>query len=1215
MLQHSAILCNINRCKYQMVAASIKQKLYKFMKITINPLCFCFKKACKTILIMKISILLLTICSFQISASLYSQTTFDLSFNEITVKELLKTIEQQSEFRFFYNDDIFDVSRKVSVNVHDYKVDDILELLFAKNELSFRILDNNLIVITPTISLQQQSIVRGKITDSATGEPLAGVTVQVKGTQTGSISNADGTYTVSLPSSSNVLIFSFVGFVTQEIDVAGRNSIDVIMLESVTSLEEVVVVGYGTQAKKDITGSVAVINADDMLATPSASFTGQLQGRAAGIMIGTSGAPGSESTIRIRGVGSVNDNSPLFVIDGVSTRDQDMSSINPNDIESIQILKDASAASIYGAQAANGVIIITTKKGTTTGQTRMTYEGYYGIQKIGKGYDMLNSEEWMESEFQMQSNAYALRGLSLQPSHPQFGTGTFTLPDYLIPTRANEGDPNTTIDSYNIATNRITKTEKIGTDWLDQVTQVAPMQNHQLSLLGGSEKGTFAMSLNYFHQDGTVKFSYFDRYSIRANSQFYLRPGIRFGENLTITHSKFNNRGSEADVVDGSIGRAVLTTPFLPVYDIAGNYAGNKAQGSGATSNIYAELERDKDNYNKNFRILGNIYAEIDLLKSLTFKTNYGIDYGNLASLNMSRLEPWTTNTNPTTLTEATSGNIRWVYSNTLTFKRTLGQSHDFTVLLGTEAIKDGIGRSLSGSRQQFLFEDDTNTWVLNAGSDGTATNSATFNGEVTFFSLFGRVDYILSNKYMVSATVRRDGSSKFSEENRYGTFPALSLGWRMSEEEFMKNISWITNLKWRVGYGTTGNSEIPSKYNWANQYNTSFGDTYYDYTNNQRGTSGYRLSAYGNIKTKWETTKMLNIGLDASFFRQGLEITVDYFIKNTSDMLIPAQYSALSGDAQAPYINYGSIRNKGIEFAVTHRNNIGGDWNYDLNLNFTAYTNEILQLSENDEAAIYGTQTGLGNITVSKKGQPIGMYYGYNVLGFYNSPEDVINYKTEGGETILPYGVASLASLNSNAWVGKYKFEDVDGSGRIDGGDLGIIGNPHPDFTTSLNAAINFRNLDLSMYWYATVGHEIFRLWKQRTDYFAEVGGRSKDALYDSWTPENHDASSPILDSQDPVTGKSSHSGYIENGSFLKLKSLSVGYTLPNKGLIQRINATNVRIYLQGANLLTLTKYKGLDPEITNQSVSATGDILRGIDNGYWPAPRQFIVGITLGF
>lgn len=1161
-------------------------------------------------------ILISVVCVF--ASKTYSQSKMlNLSMKNVSVKEVLSKIEDQSEFHFMYSAKVVDVNKEVAIDIVNAKIDDVLKSLFSGTDIDYTIKDRIIVLSTHGLvnnelfTGQQQKSVSGKVVDS-TGGGLPGVSVVVKGTTTGTITDMDGKYTLNNVPANATLLFSFVGMKSQEIVVGGKTLIDVTLADETIGLEEVVAVGYGTQAKKDITGSVSVVKTVDLLAAPSASFTGQLQGRAAGLVIGSSGAPGSVNSIRIRGIGSVNDNSPLYVIDGVSTRDQDMSNINPNDIESIQVLKDASSASIYGAQAANGVIIITTKKGSGDGVVKLTYDGYYGIQKLGKGYDLLNSQEWMESEYKMISNGINLRGQTTVPTHPQFGTGTFRLPDYLIPTGAMEGAPGTTLADYNSTSNRITKTNKIGTNWFNEITQAAPIQNHQLSLTGGSNKGTYAIGLNYFSQEGTVKFSYYNRYSMRANTQFNLGKNIRIGENVTISFSEFNNRNSDAGE-GGPIGRAMMVVPYIPVYDVAGNFAGNLATGSGATSNVYAEIYNARNNVNKSIRMLGNTFGEVDLVKDLTFRTSFGIDYNNLGSVIMSLKQPWSSTAGTTTLTESAYNNMRWVFSNTLTFKRKFN-IHSLNALLGTESIKDGIGRTLTGSRQNFLFENDTNTWILNNGDNSTATNASNFNKEVKFLSFFGRIDYTLADKYMLTGTIRRDGSSRFAKENRYGYFPAVSLGWRMSEEDFMKNLTWVNNFKWRVGYGSTGNSEIPEPYNWASQYSSSVSDSYYDFANTQTAsTAGYYMSTYSNFKTKWETSRMLNGGADISLFNYGLEVNFDLYVKKTSDMLTRASYSSLAGSTTAPFINIGSMVNKGFELSLTRRKTVSSDFSYEITGIYSMYRNEVTKLSANDNYVLYGSGGRLGNINRTMKGSPIGMFYGYKVLGFYDDESEVLNYKNSKGNTVLPYGVSSNANLHAKEWVGKYIYEDVNDDGKIDGNDMTTIGNPHPDFTASLNASIKYKNFDVSMYWYASVGNDIYRLFKQFTDYGILTGARSKDVLYDSWTPEHKNAKLPILDAQDVATIAGSTSAYIENGTFLKLKNLTIGYSLPSR-LAKKAKLEKVRFYIQGANLLTITKYNGLDPEIGNQStISSSGDLLKGIDGGFWPSARQFLFGVTL--
>lgn len=1170
--------------------------------------------------IMKLICLFMFVALLQVSASSYSQSTrLNIAGQNLTLVEIFEKIEDQSEFSFLYNLKQVDLSQQVNVDFKNERVGEILNKVMEGTDITYTI-NNRLIIIhkegdtelKDSFDVQQKSV-SGKVTDSS-GQPLPGVTVVIKGTTNGTVTDFDGNYSLSDVHPEDVLQFSFVGMRSQEITVGLQSDINIVLAEETIGLDEVIAVGYSVQAKKDITGSVSVVKTDELLSTPSASFTGQLQGRAAGLTISSSGTPGAVNTVRIRGIGSINDNSPLYVIDGVSTRDQDMSNINPNDIESIQVLKDASSASIYGAQAANGVIIITTKKGTKTGEPKLTYDAYYGLQKLAKGYDLLNSEEWMESEYQRINNGINIRGQSEVPTHPQFGTGTFSLPDYIIPTRGMEGDPGTTLAEYDETTNRITRTNKIGTDWLDQITQTAPIQNHQISLIGGSDKGTYSVGFNYFNQEGTVKFSYYERYSVRVNTQFNIKERIRIGENLTTSYSIFNNRNSVADS-EGPIGSAMLVTPFIPVYDIANNFAGNLATASGATSNIYADIYNERNNKYKNVRLLGNVFGEVDLHKDLMFRSSLGIDYKNLSSVVMNLRTPWSSGSGNTTLNESAYNNIRWVFSNTLTYKKTFDE-HNLSVLLGNESIKDGIGRTLIAARQNYLFENDQNTWTLDNGENSTASNSSYFNGEVKFLSFFGRVDYTLANKYMATATLRRDGSSRFAQKERYGYFPAISLGWRMSEEGFMKKYDWIDNIKWRVGYGVTGNSEIPEPYNWASQYSSSVADSYYDYDNTQNANNaGYYLSTYGNQRTKWETSKMWNAGLDLILFDYGLEVNMDYFVKKTTDMLTRASYSALAGNASAPFINIGNMRNKGFEVTLTHRKNINKDLSYELTGVYTTYKNEVTKLSDNDNYTLYSSNFYLGNYNRTMKGSPIGMFYGYNILGFYNDENEVLNYKNSKGNTVLPYGVSSEANLRPTEWVGKYIYEDVNDDGKIDGNDMTTIGNPHPDFTASLNANISYKNFDLSMYWYASVGNDIYRLFKQFTDYGVLTGARSKDVLYDSWRPDHKDAKLPILDSQDAATIAGSHSGYVEDGTFLKLKNLALGYTLPSD-ITQKVNIDKVRFSIQGTNLLTFTKYEGLDPEIGNMSTeSSSGDLNKGIDGGYWPAARQVLFGITVNF
>ena len=650
---------------------------------------------------------------------------------------------------------------------------------------------------------QQAKKVTGTVTD-AKGEPLLGVNVVVKGTTNGTITDLDGKYSLEVEPNS-ILVVSYIGYVSQQIPASGE-VVNVTLKEDTQNLDEVVVVGYGTQQKKDITGSVAVVDTKDLLASSGSSATQQLQGKAAGVYIGQSGSPGSQSMVRIRGINTVNDNGPLYVIDGVSTRNQDLSSLNPNDIESMQVLKDASSAAIYGAQAANGVILITTKKGTRSGQPKLTYDGYVGVQKTGKRYDVLNSMDRVNLEWDAKASNYALLGSNELPSHVQFGTGERpSIPNYLTQAGAggrtdiNPGDynyPGTTYAPFS------------DTNWWDEVDRAAMIQNHQVGLSGGTEKGQYNLSANYFKQDGTVIDSYYQRYQVRANTSFNVRDWLRVGENLTYAFTKdngLNSSGAESNPYSWTY----RASPYVPVYDIAGNFAGSKFAGTGNFQNPVANQKRNKDNYYTHNRVFGNLWAEADIIKGLTFRTNFGLDYTNGYYYRMEKKNPeFSESMGQNNFEEQSDFNYRWVWTNTLTYDRTFNEVHKLTVLLGTEAIRDGLGRTLKGRRYNYLYEDNTNTWELNMGENNAQRIAESkYKGEFALFGLFGRVDYAYNNKYLLTGIIRRDGVSRFSENNRYGVFPSISAGWRISEEAFMeKTKDWLDDLKLRFGFGVTGN-------------------------------------------------------------------------------------------------------------------------------------------------------------------------------------------------------------------------------------------------------------------------------------------------------------------------------------------------------------------------------------------------------------------------
>ena len=1055
---------------------------------------------------------------------------------------------------------------------------------------------------------QQAKKVTGTVSD-AKGEPLLGVNVVVKGTTNGTIADLDGKYSLEVEPNS-ILVVSYIGYVSQQIPASG-SVVNVTLKEDTQNLDEVVVVGYGTQQKKDITGSVAVVDTKELLASSGSSASQQLQGKAAGVYVGASGAPGSQTMVRIRGINTINDNGPLYVIDGVSTRNQDLSSLNPNDIESMQVLKDASSAAIYGAQAANGVILITTKKGTKSGQPKLTYDGYVGVQKTGKKYDVLNSMDRLNLEWAAKANNYALLGSDEKPSHVQFGTGDKPIiPNYM--TQAGAGgrqdiDPN----SYSYPDNTLAPFSD--TDWWDEIDRPAMMQNHQISLAGGTEKGTYNLSANYFKQDGTVIDTYYQRYQVRANTQFNVRDWLRVGENLTYSFTK--DLGRTAEAAESNIySWTYRASPFVPVYDIAGNFAGSKFAGTGNFQNPVAIKKREVGNYWTNNRIFGNLWAEVDLYRGLTFRTNFGIDYTNNYSYRMEKKNlEFSETPGDNNLEEKSGFNYRWMWTNTLTYNATFNDIHKLTVLLGTEAIRDGLGREMTGRRYNYFYEDNVDTWVLNMGENNARRIAESkYQGEFALFGMFGRVDYSFADKYLITGIVRRDGVSRFSKSNRYGVFPSVSLGWRISQESFMDNTrDWLDDLKLRVGYGQTGNSEMNRKTNYAYEYSTDPTKTNYDITGANNSTAtGFRLQRYGNEDTKWEATEMYNVGLDATFLNGKFSAGLEWYSKKTTDMLIEAPYSALAGESDKPYINFGDMKNTGVDFNFNYRDT-RGDWSWDINMNLSHYKNEITKLSLADDYAITKTGARLGDpICWTTKGQPISMFYGYKQEGFYETPEEVM--------ALPPLGQTIENLEAAKRWVGKFKFADTNGDKKLNSEDRTFIGNPHPDLIMGLNASVTWKNWDFTMFWYSTIGNEIFNNTKYFTDFWLFEGNKSERMRDLSWKPgaDNSKAILPVLDYQDGYSGNYSSSYYVENGSFLRLKNLVLGYTFP-KELMQKATISNLRVYVQAENILTITGYSGLDPEFTNANVSEGNgsDLRRGMDMGGWPTTMRFLFGVNFAF
>jgi TonB-linked SusC/RagA family outer membrane protein len=1046
-------------------------------------------------------------------------------------------------------------------------------------------------LITGLQLLQAQGVqITGKVTSAETGQPLPGVSIVVKGTTVGTTSGFDGTYKLTVPADAKSLMFSFVGLKTIEMSIEGKTTLDVQLAEEAKALSEIVVTGYTTQSKKSLTGAVSTISSEALANQTESNAIERIQGKASGVNIVNSHTPGGDATITIRGMGTINDNNPLYVIDGVPTG-YGISQLNPNEIENISILKDASSAAIYGARGANGVIIITTKRGTS-GKTKISFTARFGSSQATNQYKLLNTQEFGELTWLEAKNEG--KPVSAYPASKLYGTGaTPIIPDFINPPGAKVGDPGTTAADY-VADpanfGPVTMANKTGTNWYDEIYQKAPVQEYNLSLTGGSEKGTYAFTVGYMNEAGILKFTGFDRYSIRSNSDAKPTDWLTVGESLgfSFTHGK----GDRGDNGEGSpISQAYRMQPIVPVYDIMGNFAGTKGNGTGNGENAYAQLWRARYNFDNDLRGIGNGYADAKIFKDLHFKSLFGFDYRSYNGRNIFMKNPEFTEAKLTDqLTLNNNYTIQWNWANTLIYSKTLAESHKINVLVGTESIDSKY--QYENSFRSTFFSTDPLYMQMDAGE--ADKNNGGGGNETKYMSYFGRANYDFKGKYLAELTFRRDGSSVFGANDRYGNFPAFSLGWRISEESFMAGTrGWLDNLKLRGGWGTSGNDRIGA-YNGFTTFSTSSQFSYYGITGNVTGTSaGFSHYGLGNPDAKWETTKTTNVGFDIGLLNNALTASLDIWQRKTTGMLYPVPIPATVGSYVAPSVNIGDMTNTGFDISVNYKNKVG-DLGFDIGLTISHYKNKIVKLTNDTSTVI--DDGGLRQMTYTRfqNGSQYPEFYGLIVDGFFQTQAEADAYPKEFGGT---YNIA-----------GHFKFRDVNGDGVIDSKDRAYIGSPHPKFTAGLNINLTWKNLSLSSFFYSSYGNKLVNYVSRWIDYTQFNGDRSHDRLYKSWgsphLASNADATLPLAD-WDPIS-QSPSTAFLEDGSFLRLKNLQIGFTLP-KSISQKLGMERTEIYVQGTNLFTITKYKGLDPE-----VSSSGGYM-GIDQGAWPTSRQMMFGVKL--
>jgi len=1016
-----------------------------------------------------------------------------------------------------------------------------------------------LLFIACTLALNAQGLqIKGVVTSADDGQPVPGVSVFVKGTTIGAMTDMNGYYSLSNVPVNSTLVFSFVGMKAQEVVVTESTTIDIVMASDVELIDEVIVVGYGTQKKSLVTGAIAKVEGDDLRKAADMRVTQALQGKTAGVVItANSGQPGSQISVRIRGAGTNGDAEPLYIIDGLPMSGAGTDFLNAADIESIEVLKDAASAAIYGARGANGVVLITTKTGRTDTRLTVTYDGYYGLQNPWKKIPLLNSSEYIMLINEASINA------GLGPRFSQSQIESFTA----------------------------------DTDWQDEMFYYnAPKQNHSLSFTGGSDRIEYSSSLNYFSQEGIVAKgkSSFEKIGYRLNAAGTF-GFFKLGGNVNL--AGITSKGIATNDRYGlGLNQALNMPPVVPVMFSDGTWGTSEAYGFGLQeiTNPVA-LASYNNSRTRTYKLIGNLYGEFDFskisqaLKGLVFRSSFGGEY---AMVNTDTYTPeyYLDAMHFSTIDKAYKGidiYSRWNFENILTYSKSF-DVHNITLMAGTTAFKD-MYENLWGSKNDLIFDDFGHSYLDNA-TDPESANTGGGYSEHTVASLFARLNYDLLDRYMVTATIRRDGSSRFGDENKYGYFPSASLGWVISREDFFGNLTNVINiLKLRASWGQNGNESI-GNFGYTSVIGNSniyyFGDSKTQYN----GTQPTRIA---NPSLKWETSEQTNFGIDLTTLGSTLSLTVDYYIKKTKDWLVTAPVPMLVGNS-APIINGGSVQNSGIEAEISYRKQIGKLF-LNASLNGAFNRSEVLDI-QNAEKRLQGGDGGFGQsgVIYAEIGTPMGVFYGIRTDGIFQTQAEIDSYIGSGGGKIQP-----------NAKPGDIKFIDENGDGTISDGDRVRIGSPFPDFTGGLNLSAEMYGFDFNMFLYAALGQEIYSATRRYDMNYANYTGE----WLNRWTGEGTSNKYPRVTFTDSnLNGKTVSDFYIQNGSFVRLRNITLGYTLP-KNISDAISLSKLRIYLSAENLYTFTKYTGYDPEIGG------GVFDNGIDRGIYPQPRTVMAGINVTF
>ncbi|WP_158267108.1 TonB-dependent receptor [Chitinophaga niastensis] len=1082
---------------------------------------------------MKLAAFLLLVLAMQVSATGYSQK-LTLNMRNVTLSRVFKEIRKQTGFTFFYNTEMLQQADKVSVQVEQADLEDVLGKCLLNKKLNYSIVDNTIILSVKTTGQESPKPVAnisvfGKITDALTGEALSGASVKLKGSAKGTSTDANGNYTLQLPDGGGVLIISYIGYESAEKSVTQAGALDIALKQKAVQTEELVVVGYGTQKRKDVTGAVSSVRMSSLSANVSKNISSAIQGRVPGVSVeSASGAPGAGLIITIRGMSTLGNNAPLYIVDGVFVSSID--GVSPNDVESIEILKDAATASIYGSRAANGVVLITTKGGRKESAPKLEIDSWFGVQSIPKRMSLLNGEQW-----------------------------TKLMSDNI-----------TGIPAYN----------GVNTNWQNAIFRQATITRTNINFSGGSKDFTYSLSGGYLKENGTMVHTDYAAANFRIKTQ-YEKGRLKIGETVMIKRGITDNSPGGGDQTHSLVGSALMMPATVPVYDPTqdmGGY-GRRPTFMKNLSNPIARLETI-NNKATDLSLLANAFVEVKLIEGLKYKFNVGLTEG----LGSTRLYSGVYNDGNNgnaipDLAESTSKNDSWLVENTLNYSKKLGK-HSIDALAGYTAQKN-ISSGFSASRDDLPL----GTSVLGAGTATTQKNDGSANVS-TIVSAFGRIMYSYDSKYLFTASVRRDGSSRFAQDYQYGAFPSLSVGWNMHNENFFSGLrNVVSNLKLRGSWGVLGNQEIG---NYLTQNSINSGINYV-----QGGVlwPGATVSSFASpTDLSWEQTKITNVGVDAGFLDNKLFFILDVFNKKTTGVLLNVPFPLSVGKTGSPTLNAGVIQNKGYEVSLEYADK-KGDLNYRVGLNFSHIENKMTAIN------IGSGNQEFGGISRAKVGYPIGSFWVVATDGIFNSDEE-IKAHSKGGTAIQP-----------NAQPGDIRFVDYNHDGKIDNQDEQYLGSPFPSMTMGFSTNLSYKGFDLNLFIEGVTGNKIYNARRKWMEKMNEVTNFST-AVLNAWTPTNH-SDFPRFTLSDPNNNNRENSNrWLEDGSYLRFKRLEIGYSVP-KSLTGKWGIDRIRVFGSVENLFTITKYKGYNPDIGGGALS------RGVDNSWdaYPLSRTILFGLHLTF